>query len=113
VRSSAKRPRFVGLKGSLQTSIVEAKLLNLKANGQLLEIKLVNDLKRLYVSSLIKGYYMICLFICENAVITRLIVNKLRLELKKNRLNLHREVQPIVFILECMSRRIFIDVSFL
>ena len=65
------------------------------------------------VSSLVKGFYLTCLFSSENAVIARLIVKKLRLELKKNRLNLHREVQPIVFILECMSRRIFIDVSFL
>jgi len=57
-------------------SCVETKLLNLKPNGQLMELKAGNDLKMLDVSGIINGSYHIRLFSNENVIITRLIVKK-------------------------------------
>jgi len=67
-------------------------LLNFKANGQLMELKAGNDLKMLDVSGIINGSYHIRLFSNENVIITS---KEIKVRIKVNRLNLHKEVQPV------------------
>jgi len=66
--------------------------LNFKANGQLMELKAGNDLKMLDVSGIINGSYHIRLFSNENVIITS---KEIKVRIKVNRLNLHKEVQPV------------------
>jgi len=57
-----------------------------------MELKAGNDLKMLDVSGIINGSYHIRLFSNENVIITS---KEIKVRIKVNRLNLHKEVQPV------------------